>query len=326
MTRYAPRWLATCLPVLTAFSASLLLAACTETATEPTHQDLSISEARLPRVEVCHLTKKGWSLRKVTESSAPRHLAHGDGVPGGDVPGMVGYQFDESCVVSVGTPLAPVVSSVDSPTQASLTVNWNDVSGEGRYEVQYKASFSGTWLTGSTNVAANSTSYTQTGLAASTSYDFRVGACLTGASPECSAYSNTGTGTTSSGGSDSQPPELITNSISPTTIDVSARPGTVSVQAQFTDGLSGVERGSAQFLSPSGGQITSNFNLSRISGDQFDGVYEGSTEIPQNAEAGTWTLTKLNGLDYAGNLRNFASELEGLGLPFELEVVSAGGG
>ncbi len=85
---------------ITAGAAALLVVACAETASEPTApQNLTISEARQPKVDVCHLhPKKGWSLRSVTERSVSRHLAHGDGVPGGDVPGMAGYVFNEGCV------------------------------------------------------------------------------------------------------------------------------------------------------------------------------------------------------------------------------------
>jgi hypothetical protein len=59
-----------------------------------------------------------------------------------------------------------------SITQTSATVSWNAVSGAASYDVDYKASASGTWsnaVTGTTGTSRN-----LTGLTAGTSYDWRV--------------------------------------------------------------------------------------------------------------------------------------------------------
>ncbi len=50
------------------------------------------------KVEVCHLEGTGeFHLIAVADPSFDAHVAHGDGTPGGDVPGVPGYVFDEAC-------------------------------------------------------------------------------------------------------------------------------------------------------------------------------------------------------------------------------------
>jgi alpha-tubulin suppressor-like RCC1 family protein len=55
-------------------------------------------EAAMAKVDVCHRTTSG-SFTKITIADAAydTHLAHGDGVVGGPVPGMEGYGFDDQC-------------------------------------------------------------------------------------------------------------------------------------------------------------------------------------------------------------------------------------
>jgi hypothetical protein len=47
---------------------------------------------------VCHLRGHDrFALLSVSPSAVGAHLGHGDGLPGGAVPGMAGYVFDNSC-------------------------------------------------------------------------------------------------------------------------------------------------------------------------------------------------------------------------------------
>lgn len=54
---------------------------------------------------------------------------------------------------------------------------------------------------------------------------------------------------------DTTPPQLVNFSFSPTSIDVSAGPQTVTATFEATDDLAGTSFVQVQFLSPSGGQF-----------------------------------------------------------------------
>jgi Secretion system C-terminal sorting domain/Bacterial pre-peptidase C-terminal domain/Fibronectin type III domain len=79
-----------------------------------------------------------------------------------------------------GTPTGLASASI---TASSATVSWTAVSGATSYDVDYKLSASGTWT--SSIAGTTSTSRGITGLAASSTYDWRVRTNCTGAS---SAY------------------------------------------------------------------------------------------------------------------------------------------
>ena len=57
-----------------------------------------IAIAKAEKVDICHATGNGsFRLISVSANAVPAHLAHGDGLPGGPVPGMVGFEFDDEC-------------------------------------------------------------------------------------------------------------------------------------------------------------------------------------------------------------------------------------
>lgn len=89
----------------------------------------------------------------------------------------------------------PTGLASSSITSSSATVSWAAVSGANNYDVQYKASSSGTWLDAAVGTAATSVNIGS--LAASTSYDWRVRANCTSAS---SNYSQSSFTTTAGGG------------------------------------------------------------------------------------------------------------------------------
>ncbi len=89
-----------------------------------------------------------------------------------------------------GTPTGLASSSITSST---ATVSWAAVSGATSYNLQYKISSSSTWTT----VSISGTSYSLTGLTASTTYNYQVQAvCASGNS----AYSAASSFTTGTGG------------------------------------------------------------------------------------------------------------------------------
>lgn len=114
---------------LIAAAAMLAMAACAESPTTPVGNVSSFDALSggggggADRVMVCHLDADfanpdedgpGWELLEVKNNRAlEQHLAHGDGLPGGDVPGMAGYAFDDACVPTATEPKVFAVAYVD---------------------------------------------------------------------------------------------------------------------------------------------------------------------------------------------------------------------
>ena len=109
------------------------------------------------------------------------------------------YQADDVVLDGPGgtqdttPPSTPGGLTVGSPTSSSLELNWSaasDANGIDHYDVVRG--------TGAAQSVGNVTSWTATGLAASTTYSFKVRAC--DPSGNCSPYGATVSGTTSDGG------------------------------------------------------------------------------------------------------------------------------
>lgn len=58
------------------------------------------AKATPSKTAICHYDKTSgtWALISVSTSSVASHMKHGDGLPGGAVPGQSGNVFDASCV------------------------------------------------------------------------------------------------------------------------------------------------------------------------------------------------------------------------------------
>ena len=69
-----------------------------------------------PKVDVCHLGDEGYQLINISENALPAHRRHGDGLPGGTVPGMPGMVFGSDCSIE-NVPLVEYVV-VTSPAMA----------------------------------------------------------------------------------------------------------------------------------------------------------------------------------------------------------------
>ncbi len=76
---------------------------------------------------------------------------------------------------------------------------------------------------------------------------------------------------------DTTPPELVDFNFAPNTINVSSASQDVTFTMQITDDLSGVYYGKLYFQNHSGGNSVGAYVYAsdRISGDQYDGVYQG---------------------------------------------------
>ena len=96
-----------------------------------------------------------------------------------------------------GIPAAPGSASATTVSSSQINVGWADTSGnETGFKIE-RSTATAPWAQVAT-VGANVTSYASTGLAASTTYSFRVRAYNTSGD---SGYSNTASATTSAGGS-----------------------------------------------------------------------------------------------------------------------------
>jgi trimeric autotransporter adhesin len=91
-------------------------------------------------------------------------------------------------------------------------------------------------------------------------------------------------------------------SLSPTSVNVSASSAAVTVTAHVTD-TDNLAQGVSPRIgvrSPSGQRA--GVQLVRVSGTAMDGIYKGTLVIPQNAEAGTWTVYQLVAYDDVPNI------------------------
>lgn len=133
------------------------------------------------------------------------------------------------------------------------------------------------------------------------------------------------------GAGDEAGPEFKSFEIDKTTIDTSASGQTVNFRARVTDEVAGVGtpdgfRPVEVILidsGPSGEQRQAN-NMELVSGNGFDGIYEGSMHFSQGSPAGTWNV-RLGAIDFAGNMTLVNhEELAGKGFPFQIGLVGSG--
>jgi hypothetical protein len=120
--------------------------------------------------------------------------------------------------------------------------------------------------------------------------------------------------------SDVAAPVLTGFSISPTTVDVSAGPASLTANFSASDDVSGVVSIEAFIDSPSG---------QRTGGGSFPVASTNATgsfniTVPQFAEAGTWTVISVQVRDAVGNAHDYsASQLAALGFSNTLVVQNA---
>ena len=123
---------------------------------------------------------------------------------------------------------------------------------------------------------------------------------------------------------DTIPPVVTSFSFTPTVVNTTTGSATVTVTAQITDNLSGVESEGAGvlFLSPSGEHYF-GCNMTLISGTNLNGTYQCTATAPAFSEAGTWTVSYVFAIDNVGNEQiYYSSQLQALGFPVQLVVDS----
>ena len=95
---------------------------------------------------------------------------------------------------------------------------------------------------------------------------------------------------------DATPPVPTALSVSPTSVDTSSSPATVTVSATIVDDVSGVGSATIDFVSPSSSAHATG-SFSHVSGDN----YSTTLSFPQGAESGLWVVNSLYTDDNAGN-------------------------
>lgn len=127
-----------------------------------------------------------------------------------------------------------------------------------------------------------------------------------------------------------QTPQLVSLSVSPASFDTSAAPVPVTVTARITDSEGDYGGGGILYKPTCCADAQERFSslapgFSRISGDDFDGVYQSSIVIPQNSATGTWGIRAWI-VDNLGHTLDLASaDLATLGLQSTIENTAATG-
>ena len=123
---------------------------------------------------------------------------------------------------------------------------------------------------------------------------------------------------------DVTPPELVSFSFDPTSIDVGNGEETVTVQMRVTDDISGFSSGVVQFRSPVGGQVNGRAFFPQthlISGTPEDGIYEVPITFPQFSEAGTWSAFVALTDEVSNTANLFAVDLAARGFSTMVQVM-----
>jgi hypothetical protein len=114
-----------------------------------------------------------------------------------------------------------------------------------------------------------------------------------------------------SSGADTEAPRITELAITPASVDISgaAAAATVTVTARITDSQAGFRDGNIDVLTPTGEWTGSTYFTGgqRVSGDEFDGIYEIEVPVPRHGPPGTWRIQGYVS-DEADNGRNYPSD------------------
>jgi hypothetical protein len=118
--------------------------------------------------------------------------------------------------------------------------------------------------------------------------------------------------------------EVSEFSFTPSTIDTTDGPQTVTVQIRATDAGRGVDRISVTFRSPTGNHSVSALleNQHLISGNSKDGLYRGTAIFPQYSKAGTWSNFSITAGDGRNAVSTDGSKIIVPGTAAQIQVIS----
>jgi hypothetical protein len=126
--------------------------------------------------------------------------------------------------------------------------------------------------------------------------------------------------------SDTQAPQLVALSRTPTSVDVGSTYKDVTFTVQASDDLSGINAflSGVDLRSPTGVFADEVTPLTLVSGDSAGGTatYSQTLRVPKNGEAGTWTVS-VGFFDVVGHISTFtSSNLASMGLPNSVAVAN----
>lgn len=120
--------------------------------------------------------------------------------------------------------------------------------------------------------------------------------------------------------SDTLPPQLVSMTFSPPTVDVTLSAQMVTFQIAATDNLSGLRSAQVDLRSPSGIQFASGSGT--LQGNPLSGTLVANVTIPRYAEPGLWSISLLRIWDAVGNTLVLSQQaLVDLGYPVLIEVI-----
>lgn len=121
---------------------------------------------------------------------------------------------------------------------------------------------------------------------------------------------------------DVTPPRLLSLTLDPAAVDVSDGPAQSVVTIRIADEDTGVRFATLEYHRPTSRAILLHAAFTRVSGDEFDGVWRAVMDISQHAEPGDWPLT-VHATDRVGNNAMIGPEVLRLaGHPAALAVTS----
>src|SRR5258708_4134525 len=100
---------------------------------------------------------------------------------------------------------------------------------------------------------------------------------------------------------------LTSFTFSPMAVNTKTSSASVTVTAQVTDNLSGIEEVDTEFLSPLGDQYQ-QCGMSLYSVTRVKTCYQSIITIPAYSEAGTWSVDSVYVQDNVGNWQQYRSE------------------
>jgi RTX calcium-binding nonapeptide repeat (4 copies) len=128
-------------------------------------------------------------------------------------------------------------------------------------------------------------------------------------------------------GPDTEGPVIEGLTISPTSVDTSGGPATVTMTVHATDSLSGIRSIDGGFQMPNQpSNFTYGFSMPLVQGKARDGAWQVQIPLPRHATPGEWRLDNLHLHDDAGNDVNYSSHSELESLPFPLSFTQTGPG
>lgn len=104
---------------------------------------------------------------------------------------------------------------------------------------------------------------------------------------------------------DVTPPQLQSWDFTPKTVDVSSQAQVITVTFRVTDDLSGVVIPNVSASSDTTSQTTGFAQVSLISGNSLDGVWQAKITIPAQSAPGQWNINLFPLRDQSGNSTGF---------------------